>query len=283
MKKLIIIVLSFFILSACKNPDKIREDIIIKNRIRTDNDSLTQAYLTREKKDVVRGLYPSSRNLPFSALITGTLHQNEASREMEDMKWFGIFKSKDRYYIASTIVVVRPCYDPIVDESRNDASTWTGWQVSTINIDDALILINNNSDLYLGNIKYDPMLQGMVIRTGGVIDFDFNSVKYKLYAEGEEINAEWNPEEKVVHNYRLYIQAAVNGKNRTQLLAATPFLDDAEFEIMFVGDIDNDGAVDMIINTHDHYNIYRPTLYLSSFAGESELLRPVALHESIAY
>ncbi|HCO67108.1 MAG TPA: hypothetical protein DIT04_05025 [Dysgonomonas sp.] len=275
--------LSCLVLLACSKTGKIREDTIVKNRIRIEGDSLTQAYAEKEKKDFVRSLYPPATGLPLKAIITRTLHQDEASKDMENMKWYGLFKSQSGYYVSSAVLVMRPAYDPMVDLREDDESTWTGWDVSTINIDEAIILISRDANLKSGDVKYDPKLQGIVIRPGGSIDFEFNSIKYKLYAEGEVINAEWDPQEKVIHNYRLYLEAEMVGEKKTQLLAATPFLDDAEFEIMFVGDIDSDGIVDLVINTHHHYNIYRPTVYLSSFAGRQEITRPVALHESVAY
>jgi hypothetical protein len=57
--------------------------------------------------------------------------------------------------------------------------------------------------------------------------------------------------------------------------------DDGNARLLFAGDLDQDGRVDLIFDLSDHYNVSRPTLFLSSQAGPGELLRPVAQYESV--
>jgi hypothetical protein len=52
--------------------------------------------------------------------------------------------------------------------------------------------------------------------------------------------------------------------------------DDATPALLFAGDLDRDGVLDLLLDTTDHYNLSRPTLFLSSQAGTGELLREVA-------
>jgi len=56
--------------------------------------------------------------------------------------------------------------------------------------------------------------------------------------------------------------------------------DDAAPELLFAGDLDRDGELDLLFDTTDHYNVARPALFLSSHAGPGELLREVARHEA---
>jgi len=56
--------------------------------------------------------------------------------------------------------------------------------------------------------------------------------------------------------------------------------DDAAPELLFAGDLDRDGELDLLFDTTHHYNVSRPTLFLSSQAGSGELLREVATHEA---
>ena len=56
--------------------------------------------------------------------------------------------------------------------------------------------------------------------------------------------------------------------------------DDAAPELLFAGDLDHDGELDLLFDTSHHYNLSRPTLFLSSQAGPGELLREVATHEA---
>lgn len=56
--------------------------------------------------------------------------------------------------------------------------------------------------------------------------------------------------------------------------------DDAAAALLFAGDLDRDGRLDLIFDTSDHYNVSRPTLFLSSQAASGELVHQVAQFES---
>ncbi|WP_158549408.1 hypothetical protein [Lysobacter silvisoli] len=57
--------------------------------------------------------------------------------------------------------------------------------------------------------------------------------------------------------------------------------DDASPTLIFAGDLDRDGKLDLIFDLTDHYNVSRPTLLLSSQAREGELLHAVSTYESV--
>lgn len=52
--------------------------------------------------------------------------------------------------------------------------------------------------------------------------------------------------------------------------------DDAVATVTFAGDLDHDGRVDLVIDTSDHYNLSRPTLFLSGAAAPGLLVGRVA-------
>lgn len=57
--------------------------------------------------------------------------------------------------------------------------------------------------------------------------------------------------------------------------------DDATPKLLFAGDLDRDGRLDLIFDVSDHYNVTRPTLFLSSQARDGELLHAVSTYESV--
>jgi hypothetical protein len=69
-----------------------------------------------------------------------------------------------------------------------------------------------------------------------------------------------------------------------QVLATFPALDtggkvnslDIEQYVMFAGDLDHDGKLDLLANVSGHWNEWRPALFLSSAAKEGELVGRVA-------
>lgn len=52
--------------------------------------------------------------------------------------------------------------------------------------------------------------------------------------------------------------------------------DEASPSLLFAGDLDGDGALDLLYDVTDHYNVTAPTLFLSGAAGAGELVHAVA-------
>lgn len=57
--------------------------------------------------------------------------------------------------------------------------------------------------------------------------------------------------------------------------------DDASPRILFAGDLDRDGKLDLLFDASDHYNLVRPVLFLSGAAEGDELLHAVAEHRAV--
>lgn len=57
--------------------------------------------------------------------------------------------------------------------------------------------------------------------------------------------------------------------------------DDATPALLFAGDLDHDGQLDLVFDTTDHYNLSRPTLFLSSAARDGELVGAAAQYQSV--
>jgi len=64
---------------------------------------------------------------------------------------------------------------------------------------------------------------------------------------------------------------AAKGKNGRVTLEP-----DIGFAVMFAGDLDRDGKIDLLIDTSDSHQLSEPTLFLSSFATKEELVHKVA-------
>lgn len=57
--------------------------------------------------------------------------------------------------------------------------------------------------------------------------------------------------------------------------------DDASPHVLFAGDLDRDGRLDLIFETSDHYNLSHPVLFLSGAAEGDELLHAVAEFDAV--
>jgi hypothetical protein len=56
---------------------------------------------------------------------------------------------------------------------------------------------------------------------------------------------------------------------------------DASPRILFAGDLDRDGRLDLLFDASDHYNLARPVLFLSGAAEGKELMHAVAEHRAV--
>lgn len=54
-----------------------------------------------------------------------------------------------------------------------------------------------------------------------------------------------------------------------------------EIRVMWAGDLNGDGALDLIVDLTDHYNVSLPTLFLGNKKGSKNLVSRVAQHRSV--
>ncbi len=86
----------------------------------------------------------------------------------------------------------------------------------------------------------------------------------------------------VLRDARGQTQVLVRMGGYADARGAPPWLgDDASPSLLFAGDLDHDGKLDLLFDTTSHYNVSRPTLFLSSQAKPGELLHQVAQYESV--
>jgi hypothetical protein len=221
-------------------------------------------------------LFPDASTFKARLLTTGTFHDQEVWDGVEKEKWFGLFKNKNGYYIDQTRIKTKRVFDGIVDENEKDKS---GWEVFTENKDSSIILITGVSDLSKHKVQ-EVVLTKEIVYPGDTISFIFHGSEYKLYATGAKAKVQKEPEWFNIRNYKLYLTSTKEGRTLTELLVAQPAFDDEMINLVFAGDIDDDGLLDLIIDTSADYNTTSPTIFMSRPAGNRNLLVPIAGHMS---
>lgn len=221
--------------------------------------------------------FPIDSTFTVKVLTTGTFHGDEVMDNVEEKKWLGLFKSKTGFYLGETKLKTKRIFDQILDEGANDK---TGWEVRTINKDTTIILFEKPDYLTARNVQ-QVILPKKEIFPGDTIQFKYLDVDYKLFATGGKKKVDASSDWFTVWNYRLYLTATIKGKQRKSLLAAQPQFEDKMINIIFTGDIDGDGILDLIIDTSGHYNATSPTIYLSQPAGDEDIVKPIGGHTSV--
>lgn len=239
---------------------------------------LAKTQLSHAKK--AEGYVPDNRvQIPIDTiypayiLTTGAIsHHDEVEPKYAKRTWMGLFKSASGYYTKATNVAITKAHDEIVDE---DASEKTGWEVTPSVKDSAIILISGPDYIKSGPV-IPFKLKSQMLMPGNSEHFSYQNIDYTLYATGK--NMAINDDFYNVANYKLYLKATINGVAYNQQLVYISGFDDAMVTVRFVGDIDGDGRPDMIFDTTNHYNVERPTLYLSKPATGKNLLKVVGMH-----
>ena len=75
-------------------------------------------------------------------------------------------------------------------------------------------------------------------------------------------------------------QIVLRGEDQRQVLySADGFVDEPHFDVVWAGDLDRDGRLDLIVNLHRKYSRHPYRLLLSSAAATGELVGDAALFE----
>lgn len=262
LSKLKIFLSAFLILglSACSNPapkEKSHESV-------KDQD-LIQVKVNNDR------LEADSTVFPIKILTTGMFHNDEIWSNAGSMKWVGLFKGPDGYYLSNTKVTSVSVYDPVLDE---DESIMTGWEVITPEKDTNILLIQALPYLTKRKIKA-VKLSKTEIYPGEKVAFNYLGINYELSATGDKEKEQPDSDWYIVSNYKLYLSAKIDGEIRKTLLSSHKTFDDQMVTLIFAGDIDGDGIVDLILDNANHYNVMDPTLYFSRPAGKSQVVKRV--------
>lgn len=213
----------------------------------------------------------------FSAKIIreGFYHSDEVWNDITKDTWVGIFTNGHNFYSKKCNLKATRCIDDTMEEDSTTEKT--GWNIKTTEKDSSILLISGLSNLQTGNISALNLSQKQLLPNESM-RVQFLGKTYRLYATGIKQQDKNNPTEYQISNYKLYISTIKRGKQITTLLVKEDSFDDAMITILFGGDIDQDGFLDLLIDTSNHYNAESPTLFLSSPSDEKAILKAVANH-----
>lgn len=222
----------------------------------------------------------STAGAPYALQPAGTFHGDEPVAR-DGQAWLALRPHNGAAALVATRLRVRAVHDDVLD-GEDEA---TGREVSSP-IDDALIFLRG------GNLVAGPVPAADVAPESPeasalphyAIDFDGRSYRIRTTCSPSPVpNAEqttYDCELSLEHDgrsQRLFAMSGYAPADSTTVILG----DDANAHLIFAGDLDRDGRLDLIFDGSPHYNVSLPTLFLSSAAAADELVREVARYDSV--
>ncbi|KFF15937.1 hypothetical protein [Flavobacterium hydatis] len=261
MKKLVIGIALISILSSCKDSKETKIEKTIKvGEKEVVKDSVQEKEIVSDEE---------FKN-DFDILLPRSYRSYIGERPGIDLteKWIDLHEQNGEYYLGKADFKIEKGFDECSGDSL----------ISIIPKKKSIVFMDYPS-LKLGKIK-SLKIEEDKIWPDEKMTLAFNNVNYTLRAEGKVLSSEMvstddNTEEvfKKVENYKLYL---TTGNTTEKLLLAEQSFNDTFVELLFAGDIDNDGKLDFIFSANRHYEEERVILFLSSKAKDGEAMKRVS-------
>lgn len=203
-------------------------------------------------------------------LEVGQYHQDEVKVKSR-LTWLGLFPQANVYILKPVPVKINTVYDPVENEPGGRK---TGQQVSVAGAIEPLFLVRGIAGLKPGHVETCDISNGKPLLIG-------TTLKLKIGRNNTTLSARGIQKDRMVNEYSVTIES--NGIK--QIILKEKQLDliseDNGPKLLWAGDLDRDGKLDFLIDTTYHYNMRRPTLFLSSKAKPGQLVQEVASITSV--
>ena len=216
----------------------------------------------KKGKDGIKGMSVKDlkiENRSYKILIPFNYRQCKVDTLIDDT-WVELYRKGQKYYLSKAEYTIGKEWDEIIGDS-----------VSTLTSKRKVLLYINHLPSKMGKVKYIDLhippkffVDGVYLNPGTPLRFTFEGKHYELTTKEKVFTKHGN------QSYEGII--LLNGK---QIVRRTN-LDKVDFTLMFAGDIDGDGKLDLVFNLSGMFGEVYVALYLSSCALPGQLVRKVA-------
>lgn len=200
--------------------------------------------------------------------------------------WWGIFPEGEGYTFQPVRVRVEAVVDPLADGDTRKTAT----QITVPGKTDDTPLIRGLMLAVAGTLKsLKPEKKWRYVAPGDSISLPWNGAKeqeaWKISAEGREVlkeapGSKWTE----IVDYRLRLSRQSGEITKTQVLVSIPEPREQDGpELLWAGDLDRDGKLDLLYNLSSFYIDTELALFLSSAAKEGELVGLVARWNAVGW
>ena len=231
-------------------------------------DVVIKMTLVEEINTIEDGLATKTPNSSISDSISIILPTSYSLGDLDptikSKTWVGLFSNDNDNSVTcyKTKLKMKPIHNPMFDDEG---------EISAV-------------EIYCEGYANNPMLlvAGIKIPEGMQID-SYKELKNRLLP-GESMLLGDNTikalgtmdEHGRISDYKLLIAGVKNGTGIEQIFLEQDYFDDSMIRFIWAGDIDRDGFLDLFLDISPKYSFSNPALFLSSKAGDNELLKLVA-------
>jgi hypothetical protein len=210
----------------------------------------------------------SELNDTFNILFPG-VYDTATLGNFDSSGWFGLFDTDDGYMLEPVNLTINACPSPCSREADDTGG------ISIVVEDSSTLqfLIQCSCDLHAGSIITD-YAGDMFIIVGVPIQLG----EYSLTAVGQMPDEDLDDsEDTVATDYRELLFGDPNSQDNPQVLIRyRETVDNSTPTLLWAGDIDLDGKVDLLLDILNHNSGRHYILYLSTEADPDKLVKPVA-------
>lgn len=194
-------------------------------------------------------------------LLPSTYYSDDSANTVDKLSpyWVELYKEQDSFYIDNTKFTTQTGFNECTGDSL----------ISIITERKSFLFIN---DLSLANtfkkINYVKVPNKMLWQKDE-FSFKFNDKDYTIKVSGDYT---LNDRDNGYQGEKKYVLTLFS-ENKSQIIFTQNEFNDSECKIKFIGDIDQDGKPDFIIDAPTHYEEERTVLLMSSDAEEEDFTK----------
>ncbi|HUS09668.1 MAG TPA: hypothetical protein VMZ30_04305 [Pyrinomonadaceae bacterium] len=207
---------------------------------------------------------------PQRVIEPGQFHGEEVTAQSGE-KWLGLHITDDDH---SILLPYRLTIEAVNDLTVDEDGQATGKKVSVDLPLEPLFLIKGLKNVSAGPVTtvFDEGGSASILDQASTITLKLAESSYILKVAGSEDTAKC-PYESLPRNARLVL---VNGEFKQVLYSLQDCGSDPSWSLVWAGDLDRDGKLDLYVNVTQHYNSSERKLFLSSQASEGQLVKEAA-------
>ncbi len=207
---------------------------------------------------------------PVRLALTGSYHGDDVSAKSGE-HWLALTGDGKQFALRDVTIAVRRVHDDVVDE---DESARTGKDVSIKPELDAIALIRGAN-----------LTAGPVVTAAAQLEIGRDESKPIAFGGGNPYVARVTCSTPGKQNEsRCELRLEHDGV-RQSVASFDGFMEDGKFQfageqppkVIWAGDLDRDGRLDLLVDTTNHYNVSSIALFLSSAAAKGKLVGRAAV------